>query len=226
MASYWGWQPYQRCSRRFEIQDVVRKSSKEELPDFYNIQLERPKDDPAGFDVLFIDAAAKARAPHQSRLAAAGHTERGLHWGVAWKRHCPLQKRFQFRQGDRCDRQVSAADSGRCCSLQGAFASRMSHSCTPNCQAVVMACNGRLTIAVYTLRYVQAGEELTFDYSSVTESEKEFRCPRLLLCAVHRMHEPHERGFPLSAEAAGSSINMSLLLVPGFAASARTIGVS
>ena len=38
-----------------------------------------------------------------------------------------------------------------------------------------MACNGRLTIAVYTLRYVQAGEELTFDYSSVTESEKEFR---------------------------------------------------
>ncbi len=60
--------------------------------------------------------------------------------------------------------------------LQGAFASRMSHSCTPNCQAVVMACNGRLTIAVYTLRYVQAGEELTFDYSSVTESEKEFRC--------------------------------------------------
>ena len=60
--------------------------------------------------------------------------------------------------------------------LQGAFASRMSHSCTPNCQAVVMACNGRLTIAVYTLRYVQAGEELTFDYSSVTESEREFRC--------------------------------------------------
>ena len=59
--------------------------------------------------------------------------------------------------------------------MQGAFASRMSHSCTPNCQAVVMACNGRLTIAVYTLRYVQAGEELTFDYSSVTESEKEFR---------------------------------------------------
>ena len=57
----------------------------------------------------------------------------------------------------------------------------MSHSCTPNCQAVVMACNGRLTIAVYTLRYVQPGEELTFDYSSVTESEKEFRCPPLML---------------------------------------------
>jgi SET domain-containing protein len=58
---------------------------------------------------------------------------------------------------------------------QGAFASRMSHSCTPNCQAVVMACGGRLTIAVYTLRHVHPGEELTFDYASVTESEREFR---------------------------------------------------
>ena len=38
-----------------------------------------------------------------------------------------------------------------------------------------MACGGRLTIAVYTLRAVSPGEELTFDYASVTESEKEFR---------------------------------------------------
>jgi hypothetical protein len=56
------------------------------------------------------------------------------------------------------------------CHAQGAFASRMSHSCTPNCQAVVMACGGRLTIAVYTLRHVHEGEELTFDYASVTGS--------------------------------------------------------
>lgn len=41
---------------------------------------------------------------------------------------------------------------------QGAFASRMSHSCTPNCQAVIMACGGRLTIALYTLRHVHEGE--------------------------------------------------------------------
>jgi hypothetical protein len=67
--------------------------------------------------------------------------------------------------------------------LQGAFASRMSHSCTPNCQAVVMACGGRLTIAVYTLRHVSAGEELTFDYASVTESEKEFRTA-ICLCGT------------------------------------------
>ena len=84
--------------RWFELQDAVKKLTGSELPDFYNIVLERPKDDPAGYDVLFVDAAAK-----------------------------------------------------------GAVASRMSHSCTPNCQAVVMACNGRLTIALYTLRHVREG---------------------------------------------------------------------
>ena len=111
--------------RWFELQDAVKKITGDELPDFYNIVLERPRDDPEGYDVLFVDAASK-----------------------------------------------------------GAFASRMSHSCTPNCQAVVMACGGRLTIALYTLRHVYEGEELTFDYSSVTESEKEFR-EALCLCGTH-----------------------------------------
>ncbi len=40
-------------------QDAVKKITGDELPDFYNIVLERPKDDPDGYDVLFIDAAAK-----------------------------------------------------------------------------------------------------------------------------------------------------------------------
>lgn len=111
--------------RWFELQDAVKKITGDELPDFYNITLERPRDDPDGYDILFVDAAAK-----------------------------------------------------------GAFASRMSHSCTPNCQAVVMACGGRLTIALYTLRHVYEGEELTFDYSSVTESEKEFR-DAICLCGTH-----------------------------------------
>ncbi|KAK9817177.1 hypothetical protein WJX72_010690 [[Myrmecia] bisecta] len=110
--------------RWFEIQDAIKKTSRDELPDFYNIVLERPKDDPAGYDALFIDAASK-----------------------------------------------------------GSFASRMSHSCSPNCQAVVMACAGRLTIAVYTLRHIREEEELTFDYASVTESEKEFR-DAICLCGT------------------------------------------
>lgn len=61
--------------RWFEIQDAIKKITGEELPDFYNITLERPKDDPDGYDVMFVDAA-----------------------------------------------------------FMGSFASRMSHSCTPNCQ--------------------------------------------------------------------------------------------
>ena len=69
--------------RWFEVQDALKKVTKDELPDFYNIVLERPRDDPWGYDALFVDAASR-----------------------------------------------------------GAFASRMSHSCTPNCQAVVMACGG------------------------------------------------------------------------------------
>lgn len=88
--------------------------------------------------------------------------------------------------------------------LQGAFASRMSHSCTPNCQAVVMACAGRLTIAVYTLRYVQAGEELTFDYSSVTESEKEFRCRQL--CS--RVQDQSLLYWPLSRGIAANTVRI------------------
>ena len=37
----------------------MKKITGDELPDFYNIVLERPRDDPAGYDVLFIDAAHK-----------------------------------------------------------------------------------------------------------------------------------------------------------------------
>lgn len=61
--------------RWFEIQDAIKKITQKELPDFYNITLERPKDDPDGYDVVFVDAA-----------------------------------------------------------FMGSFASRMSHSCSPNCQ--------------------------------------------------------------------------------------------
>eukprot|EP00883_Tetradesmus_obliquus_P002426 jgi/Sobl393_1/12606/SZX60780.1 len=102
--------------RWFEMQDAIKKITQKELPDFYNILLERPRDDPDGYDALFVDAA-----------------------------------------------------------FMGAFASRMSHSCTPNCQAIVVSCGGKLTVALYTIRAVAPGEELTFDYSSVTESEEEFK---------------------------------------------------
>ncbi|KDD72435.1 hypothetical protein H632_c3349p0, partial [Helicosporidium sp. ATCC 50920] len=112
--------------RWFEIQDAVKKVTGSELPDFYNIMLERPGDDAAGYDVLFIDGASKAT-----------------------------------------------------------FASRVSHSCAPNCAASVVACTGRLTIALHTVREVKEGEELTFDYCSVTESERELREAICLCGSVH-----------------------------------------
>lgn len=69
--------------------------------------------------------------------------------------------------------------------LQASFASRMSHSCTPNCQALVVTVGGRLTIAMYSVRDIMPGEELTFDYASVTESEKDFR-GAVCLCSSRR----------------------------------------
>ena len=51
--------------RQLHIQDAIKKTSKDELPDFYNIQLERPKDDAKGYDVLFIDAASKVACPYK-----------------------------------------------------------------------------------------------------------------------------------------------------------------
>jgi len=54
-------------------QDAVKRITGDELPDFYNILLERPKDDPDGYDVLCVDAAAKV-----GRLGISG-------WGT-WSR--------------------------------------------------------------------------------------------------------------------------------------------
>lgn len=39
--------------------------------------------------------------------------------------------------------------------MKGSMASRMSHSCDPNCQATLVSCKNRLTIAVYTVRDVK-----------------------------------------------------------------------
>ncbi|KAM7275665.1 hypothetical protein ACFE04_017531 [Oxalis oulophora] len=54
------------------------------------------------------------------------------------------------------------------------YASRICHSCRPNCEAKVTAVNGQYQIGVYTVRGIQYGEEITFDYNSVTESKEEY----------------------------------------------------
>lgn len=113
--------------RWYERQDAIKKREPgKALPDFFNITLERPKEDAAGVDTIFVEAA------------------------------------------HRCT-----------------FASRLSHSCAPNVQTVVLAVGGELTIAQYTTRDIEYGEELCWNYSCVTESEKEYRAA-ICLCSSTR----------------------------------------
>ncbi|OWM79847.1 hypothetical protein CDL15_Pgr023259 [Punica granatum] len=54
------------------------------------------------------------------------------------------------------------------------YASRICHSCRPNCEAKVTAVDGQYQIGIYSVRKIQFGEEITFDYNSVTESKEEY----------------------------------------------------
>ncbi|KAK7257506.1 hypothetical protein RIF29_31531 [Crotalaria pallida] len=54
------------------------------------------------------------------------------------------------------------------------YASRICHSCRPNCEAKVTAVDGHYQIGIYSVRKIQHGEEITFDYNSVTESKEEY----------------------------------------------------
>uniref|UniRef100_A0A2P2L1K1 SET domain-containing protein n=2 Tax=Rhizophora mucronata TaxID=61149 RepID=A0A2P2L1K1_RHIMU len=112
----------------FEKQDGIRslqKDSKDPAPEFYNINLERPKGDADGYDLVVVDAMHKAN-----------------------------------------------------------YASRICHSCRPNCEAKVTAVDGHYQIGIYTLHDVQNGEEISFDYNSVTESKEEYEAS-VCLCGSH-----------------------------------------
>jgi len=85
------------------------------LPDFYNMVLERPRVDPRGYGLLFVDASRKS----------------GL-------------------------------------------GSLLSHSCSPTCHVHVASVSGQLSLVMTTVRDVEQGEELTFDYNAVTESLNEY----------------------------------------------------
>ncbi|KAJ6289334.1 hypothetical protein OIU76_025196 [Salix suchowensis] len=58
--------------------------------------------------------------------------------------------------------------------IRANYASRICHSCKPNCEAKVTAVDGQYQIGIYTVREIQHGEEITFDYNSVTESKEEY----------------------------------------------------
>ncbi len=108
----WRW-----CEKLDAIEQVQKKLNlRPNLPDFYNMAMERPKKDPRGYCLLFVDASRKS----------------GL-------------------------------------------GSSFSHSCNPTCEVRVVSLNGKLSLSMTTLRDLEQGEELTFDYNAVTESLNEYR---------------------------------------------------
>jgi len=60
-------------------------------------------------------------------------------------------------------------------SRKSGYGSMLSHSCNPSCEVRVAAVNGKLTLAMTTLRELTIGDEVTFDYNAVTESLHEFQ---------------------------------------------------
>ena len=60
-------------------------------------------------------------------------------------------------------------------SRKAGHGSSVSHSCAPTCEVRVVAYGGKLCLAMTTLRRIEMGEELTFDYNAVTESLVEYR---------------------------------------------------
>lgn len=70
-------------------------------------------------------------------------------------------------------------------SRKAGHGSSVSHSCAPTCEVRVAAVNGKLCLAMTTLRRVEMGEELTFDYNAVTESLVEYR-QAVCLCGYNK----------------------------------------
>ena len=55
--------------------------------------------------------------------------------------------------------------------VKGNYSSYLSHSCSPNCGTVTTVNNKKeYEIGMYCIKDINYGEELTFDYSAVTES--------------------------------------------------------
>eukprot|EP01016_Furgasonia_blochmanni_P024137 TRINITY_DN2599_c0_g1_i2.p1 TRINITY_DN2599_c0_g1~~TRINITY_DN2599_c0_g1_i2.p1 ORF type:complete len:672 (+),score=154.96 TRINITY_DN2599_c0_g1_i2:1413-3428(+) len=68
---------------------------------------------------------------------------------------------------------------------KGNYSSRLSHSCDPNCGTITTVTKGEYVIGMFALKDIKYGDELTFDYYSVTESEFEFRSA-ICLCGTER----------------------------------------
>ena len=52
--------------------------------------------------------------------------------------------------------------------IHGNYSSRLSHSCSPNCQTINKVRSGKYSIGMFTNKNITYGEELCFDYCSVS----------------------------------------------------------
>lgn len=66
--------------------------------------------------------------------------------------------------------------------LYGNYSSRLSHSCNPNCQTIIKVrqVDEMYSIGMFAMKDISYGEELSFNYCSTTESEKEFEAATCL----------------------------------------------
>lgn len=71
--------------------------------------------------------------------------------------------------------------------LYGNHSSRLSHSCSPNCQTIIKVKqdSGLYSIGMFASKRIHYGEELCFNYCSVTESEKEYEAASCLCGTVN-----------------------------------------
>ena len=65
------------------------------------------------------------------------------------------------------------------------FASRINHSCEPNCALKTFVVNGELKLGIWTLRSVRDGEELTIDFRTKGDFERELQGLACLCGAEH-----------------------------------------
>ena len=55
------------------------------------------------------------------------------------------------------------------------YASKLSHSCSPNCEVRVRVVDGRYVIHMHAIKNIQPGEELAYNYHCTTDNEAEFK---------------------------------------------------
>lgn len=67
--------------------------------------------------------------------------------------------------------------------LYGNYSSRLSHSCNPNCSTIIHVRDSKYSIGMFAIKDINFGDELCFNYCSLTESEKEYEAA-ICLCGT------------------------------------------